>query len=44
MSAETKTVTFGKEGTRQVPVNKALKWYPTEDTPVPKKVSLIAGN
>jgi len=36
MSAETKTVTFGK-GQREVPSNKASKWYPTEDVYQPKK-------
>ncbi|RPB27903.1 hypothetical protein L211DRAFT_865361 [Terfezia boudieri ATCC MYA-4762] len=39
MSApETKTVTFGS-GQRQIPTasTRASKWYPTEDTPIPKK-------
>jgi len=36
MSAETKTVAFGS-GSREIPVNKADKWYPAEDTPQLKK-------
>jgi len=36
MSAATKSVTFGS-GKREVPVEKASKWYPTEDTPQPKQ-------
>lgn len=40
MSAETKTVTFGS-GSREIPVKKADKWYPAEDTPQLKKVRRI---
>lgn len=42
MSApETTTKTFGS-GQRNIPVAsaKASKWYPAEDTPIPKKVCL----
>lgn len=44
MSApETKTVTFGS-GQRQIPTAsaRASKWYPTEDTPIPKKARKTA--
>jgi len=38
MSAENKQVTFGS-GKREIPAQKASKWYPAEDEPVNKKVS-----
>jgi len=37
MSAENKQVTFGS-GKREIPAQKASKWYPAEDEPVNKKV------
>jgi len=37
MSAENKIVTFGS-GTREIPAQKASKWYPAEEEPVNKKV------
>lgn len=37
MSAATKNVTFGS-GSREVALNKAAKWYPSEEDAAPKKV------
>lgn len=39
MSAPGQTKKFGK-GERTVPSQKAQKWYPVDDEPQPKKVSI----